>query len=323
MISCASVSPASSRNTATFSFIIVPSSSLISEIRRPPSFARPRIWSIIFCSAARPLSAVEGIAIPAARSAACSPERRPKISVSSSELAPRRLPPWTETQATSPAAYRPGTLLWAAGPAWRAPMSTGSPGGGGGGGGGLDAAHDGVLAGADEDRLGGDVDAGEVLADVDDLAQCLERALLGHDGDVEEDALAVGPAPASLVDLGLLGARDDVARGELHLVGRVVLHEPPALGVQEVGALAARALGDEEAVGLQRRRVVLDHLHVHEPRADVVGLGDAVAGADQAVGRGLPDLAGPAGGEDRRLGVEGLHAPGADVAGDTAGAVAG
>ena len=39
-----------------------------------------------------------------ARAAACSPERRPKISVSSSELAPSRLPPWTETQATSPAA---------------------------------------------------------------------------------------------------------------------------------------------------------------------------------------------------------------------------
>ena len=39
-----------------------------------------------------------------ARSAASTPERRPKISVSSSELAPSRLPPWTETQAVSPAA---------------------------------------------------------------------------------------------------------------------------------------------------------------------------------------------------------------------------
>ena len=48
------------------------------------------------------------MAIPSARLAACSPERRPKISVSRSELAPRRLPPWTDTQATSPAAYRPG-----------------------------------------------------------------------------------------------------------------------------------------------------------------------------------------------------------------------
>ena len=44
--------------------------------------------------------------------AACSPERRPNTSVSSSELAPRRLPPCTETHATSPAAYRPGMPVW-------------------------------------------------------------------------------------------------------------------------------------------------------------------------------------------------------------------
>ena len=37
-------------------------------------------------------------------SAACSPERRPKTSVSSSEFAPSRLPPCTDTQAHSPAA---------------------------------------------------------------------------------------------------------------------------------------------------------------------------------------------------------------------------
>ena len=39
-----------------------------------------------------------------ARSAASTPERLPKITVSSSELAPRRLAPWTLTQAVSPAA---------------------------------------------------------------------------------------------------------------------------------------------------------------------------------------------------------------------------
>ena len=133
---------------------------------------------------------------------------------------------------------------------------------------GLDAAHDVVLAGADHDRLARDVDAGEVLADVDDLAQRLEHALARHDRDVEVDAGAVGADAAALVDLGLLGARDDVARGELHLVGRVLLHEALALGVEQVRALAAGALGDEEAVLDQRGRVVLDHLHVHQRRAD-------------------------------------------------------
>src|SRR4029078_1669844 len=43
---------------------------------------------------------------------------------------------------------------------------------------GLDAAHDVVLARADEDGLLRDVHPGEVLADVHDLAQRLERALL-------------------------------------------------------------------------------------------------------------------------------------------------
>ena len=62
------------------------------------------IASIIAVSRRSGASEMLGIAIECERAAACSPERRPKISVSSSELAPRRLPPWTETQATSPAA---------------------------------------------------------------------------------------------------------------------------------------------------------------------------------------------------------------------------
>ena len=127
---------------------------------------------------------------------------------------------------------------------------------------GLHAAHRVVVAGLDVDRLAGDVDAGEVAADEHDLAQRLVDPLARHDRDVEGHG-AVGEA-AALVDLGLLGARDDVARGELHLVRRVALHEPLAVRVQQVGALAARALGDQEALAGERRRVVLDHLHVHQ-----------------------------------------------------------
>src|SRR6476620_9080478 len=112
---------------------------------------------------------------------------------------------------------------------------------------GLDSAHDVVLAGLDDDRLGGDVDAGEILADVDDLSQRLEHAALRHDGDVEVDALAVDADATTFVDLGLLGAGDDIARGEFHLVRRVLLHEALAVGVEQVRALATSALGDQEA----------------------------------------------------------------------------
>src|SRR3954469_11052674 len=179
---------------------------------------------------------------------------------------------------------------------------------------GLHAAHVVVLAGADQDRLGGDVDACEVLADVHDLAQRLERALLRDDGDVQRDPRPARADATAFVDLDLLGARDDVARGELHLVGRHLLHEAIAVGVEQVRALAARALGDQEAVLDERRGVVLDHLHVHERRADPEGLRHAVARADQAVGGRLVALPGAAAGEDHVLRAEAPHAPRADVA---------
>src|SRR5580704_5942920 len=41
----------------------------------------------------------------------------------------------------------------------------------------------------------------------------------------------------------------------------------------------------------ERRRVVLDHLHVHQLGPDSVRLGDPVPGDDQAVGGRLVDLA--------------------------------
>src|SRR5258708_3387849 len=50
---------------------------------------------------------------------------------------------------------------------------------------GLDAAHDVVLAGVDVDGLAGDVHAGEVTSDVDDLPQRLEHAALRHLRDVQ------------------------------------------------------------------------------------------------------------------------------------------
>ena len=182
---------------------------------------------------------------------------------------------------------------------------------------GLHAAHHVVVAGLDVDRLAGDVDAGEVAADVHDLAQRLVDALARHDRDVEGDR-PVREA-AALVDLRLLGARDHVAAGELHLVGRVLLHEALALGVVEVGALAARALGDEEAQPGQRGRVVLDHLHVHQRGADAVRHRDPVPGADEGIRGGVVDLPVAAGGEDHGLGGEQLHGAVADVARHDAG----
>jgi hypothetical protein len=87
---------------------------------------------------------------------------------------------------------------------------------------------------------------GEVAADVDDLAQRLERALARHLGDVERDRAVPKPRPSLI---SVCSARETTSRErELHLVGRVLLHEALALGVVEVRALAARALRDEDPV---------------------------------------------------------------------------
>ena len=86
-----------------------------------------------------------------------------------------------------------------------------------------------------------------------------------------------------------------------------------------MGALAARALRDQETEPRQRGRVVLDHLHVHQRRADPVGHGDPVPGADEGIRRRVVDLAVAAARQDHRLGGEQLHRAVPDVARDRAG----
>ncbi len=270
MISSASVRPAWSRKTAHFSFIIVPSSSLISEIRRPPPCSRRRMPWIIFSSAASCVAGGRGHRhragpLRGVGAGAAAEDQRVQ----------QRVGPEPVAAVDGDAGDLAGRVE--AGDRRLAVHV------------GLDAAHDVVAAGLDVDRLARDVHAREVAADVDDLAQRLERALARHLRDVERDG-AVREA-AALVDLRLLRARDDVARGELHLVGRVLLHEALALGVVEVRALAAGALRDQDPVPGQRGRVVLDHLHVHQRGADAVGLRDPVARADQGVGGRLEALA--------------------------------
>ena len=89
--------------------------------------------------------------------------------------------------------------------------------------------------------------------------------------------------------------RDLVARRQL-------VDEALAGGVQELRALAAHGLGDEEAVAravaAQRRGMELHELEVGEPRAG--GLGERQSRADRAarVGRARPERGHPAGGED-------------------------
>ena len=84
----------------------------------------------------------------------------------------------------------------------------------------VDAAHVVVGARPDRDRLVDRVDAGEHHRQLARAVQPLEDPLGAEVAQVEQH---VAVEPAALVDLGLLGARDHVARGELHRLRRIVL----------------------------------------------------------------------------------------------------
>ena len=122
---------------------------------------------------------------------------------------------------------------------------------------------------------------------------------LGAEMPEVEQHVPVEAAP--LVDLRLLGARDDVARGELHRVGRVAHEEALAVLVQEIRPLSAAALGDEHAGRCERRRVELHHLHVLQRDSRLERERHPVAGAGVGVRRPRVQTAGPSRREDRGL----------------------
>ena len=131
----------------------------------------------------------------------------------------------------------------------------------------------------------------------------------------------VGAADAAaLVDLGGDGAGGDVARRQLHGLGRVLGHEALALAVDEVAALAAARLAHEDVRGEQARGVELDELHVLGGHAGLVGHGRAGAGADDGVGGVAVDAAGAARGHDHGVGREGVEPAVDHVVGDDAAA---
>ena len=194
-----------------------------------------------------------------------------------------------------------------------------------------DAAHDVVAGRPDLHRLLRDVDVRQLLELVVHRGQALSDVVGGPARvDVEEDA-AVRAAPPGL-DLGVDGPRHLVARQEvggaavvlvlvpgvgfllvvgrlaLEVLGDVVEHEARAFGVLERAAVAAHALGDEDAAHARRPhhpgRVELDALHVDQVGARVEAEGDAVARRLPRVRRELPRLAHAAGGEHDGLGLE-------------------
>jgi hypothetical protein len=91
------------------------------------------------------------------------------------------------------------------------------------------------------------------------------------------------------------------------------------VGVAQDAALAPDRLGDEDAQAGQSGRMELEELHVLQRKAAPEDHPQAVAGEGVRVGGGLEDLAGTAGGEHDRLGLEHVDLAGGQLVGDHAG----
>ena len=116
---------------------------------------------------------------------------------------------------------------------------------------GFDAAHRVVRARQDRNRFVDRILPGRVERQLANLREALENLFAAEMAHVEQHAAVDA---AAFEDLRPLRARDDVARGQLALVRGVLEHEALALGVEQISALAARALGHQHAVLFQRRR---------------------------------------------------------------------
>ena len=158
------------------------------------------------------------------------------------------------------------------------------------------------------------IHADEVKRQSVNLRQLLQYLLLPQVPQVDMQEIA--PAnPAAFADLRLHGSGYHVPRRQLHLLRGVVLHEPLPLVVEQVPALAARALGDEDAMLVQSRRVELNELHVLERESSVEEHPETVPCVRRRVGRDLEGSPVPARGEDDGLGAEGLDPAGLHVQG--------
>ena len=226
--------------------------------------------------------------------------------MSSSELVPSRLAPCTDTQATSPAAYRPGTTVSLSDSA--SPVDVGRH-----------AAHRVVRGREDRDRLVVRLDAEVGPGELGDVGQLLVDVLGLEVREVEVDVVAVGAAAAALAHLVGHRPGDHVARRQVLDRRGVALHEALAVLVAQDAALAACGLGQQYAETGQTGGVELEELHVLQRQTLAPDDAHAVAGQRVRVGRRTEDLAEAAGRQHHRLGREDMDLAGGELVGDDAG----
>ncbi len=166
---------------------------------------------------------------------------------------------------------------------------------------GLHAAHIVVDGRQHRDRLAGHIDAGENLGAFGNARQALMQDRGIEMVQVQIDVIRTLADAASLADFHGHGPRHHVARGQILHGRRIALHEALALGVGEIAALAARALGDQAARSINAGRVELDEFKILDRQSRAQNHAAAVAGAGMGRGGGEIGAAIAAGRQNHQL----------------------
>jgi hypothetical protein len=179
---------------------------------------------------------------------------------------------------------------------------------------GVDASHAVVHHGPDGDRILHRIDPDVFRRQLPNEGEALVDLLLAEVAQIEVHVVAVfpleGPARLHLLDEG---AREEIARPQLHLIRDVALEVPLAFLVEEIAPLRPRRLSDEDPGSGQSRGMVLDELHVLHRHADPVGQRHPVARLDAGVRREGEDTPRAARADDHRPGVDGAKTPAVKV----------
>ena len=154
------------------------------------------------------------------------------------------------------------------------------------------------------DRLAHRVDVGELDRDLANRGQPLHDRVHAQVVQLQQHVVVIGAASATLLDLLVHRARDEVARSQVLQRRRVALHEALAARVQQYAALAAHPLGDQHTGPGHAGRMKLPELHVLQRQPYARGHAQTVAGADVSVGGRGPDAPGSAGCQHRGLGLQ-------------------
>ena len=166
------------------------------------------------------------------------------------------------------------------------------------------APHHVMASRSDLHRSLGDIHIGQLLELVVHAGQLLFHIIGRLLRDVEKCAAVFGAA--AFAHFRVNGTRHYIARGELHSLRIIFLHETLAQFVSQNSAFAAHRLGDEKSLHSRRPHhssgMELHKFHIQQFGACAIGERHSVAGVFPRIGRDLIRFANAACGHDNRLG---------------------